>query len=442
MNSNSKYLCLLMLSVTLWLGCGPQKLDEAEVQQIAAQIETLDKANQEQLQHNAVASAILSYEVAAMTRDSAHQFGWMFLAVENITKYRVGLLGEIGKCRAELEKIAGKDLQIGTFNTPNEYRAAQALMMGNVQSNGGRGDGKAKLLREEALALRDALKDAVFQGKRKIEIPAIAEDSATVVWEVQHFGEANVLRALEELELLVQDALEMERLMIDDMVAELKLAETVQKYEVTPPKGKLLLRYQTQSDTVAAGLWMEAILGVDNLPLGASVRYHGNGVKDRNDYHKGILGQIFTPNYFPSEFGTLVYPTGFLHLTAPGGFAKGQTTKPYTLRASATVTLPDGAVEELEVTCRFVICIPVAVITPSPDIPLRRGVPNEMMVDVPDLGVYFSPKLEATEATIQPSNIDKRKFRIIPTGSTTTLTISSLTNGQRILVDRVTFQVK
>jgi hypothetical protein len=417
-------------------------MDEAEVQQKATQIETLYDANQEQLHHNAVASANLSFEVDAMKGDSADQFGWMFLAVESITQNRVALLGEIGKCREELEKIAGKDSQVGTFNTPNEYRAAQELMMGNRKSNGGRGDGKAKFLREQALGLRDALKDAVLRGERKLEIPTLAVDSGNVVWEEQHFGEANALQALEELELLVKDALAMERMMLDDMVSELKLSEKVQQYAALQPKGELSLRYQTYSDTVAAGMKMEAILVVDNLPIGASVRYHGNGVTDRNNYHKGILGQIFTPNYFPSEFGTLDYPTGHLHITSPGGFAKGQNTKPHTLPASASVTLPDGKVEELEVSCRFVIRMPRAVITPSPDKPLPRGQQTQLTIDVPDLGEFYNPKVEATEATLQQSASEKRKFTIIPTGNTTTLSISSHTNGQLIFVDRVTFQVK
>jgi hypothetical protein len=417
MNPNRSYCYGLMLLATLWLGCGIKMSPEAVLEH-TKNIVKLEAENAELLGSNVVGELRLRGHVATLTGDSADDYGWIELCVSTISKDRVTLLTSIQDCKSKLERFAGKDAQLSTYNEPDELSSTHQEMMGNDQANGGRGDGTALRLRQGAREFQAVVADWVHTSQLKLEIPAIAADALGSHWEADHFGDKPALLAIVELELLKRDILKMESVLVQGLLQELHLGEATQQTETK--QGKLALRCTPVSKVVPSGMKAEGNLSIDNLPVGATVEFEGGGVTMEGD---GAT-------------------TATLRATSPDGFAKGSSEKPLTQTASAKVTLPDGLIQELETQCRFTIRKPVAVITPSPDKPLRRGQKNQLMIDVPDLGEYYSPQVEATDATLQPNASDKRKFTITPTGSTTTLTIRSLTNGQRILVDKVTFQVK
>jgi hypothetical protein len=419
MHPNKSLRYGLLLLATFWLGCSVKMSPEAVLEH-TTNIVKLEAENAKLLGSNVVGELTLKGHVATLTGDSADAYGWIELCVSSISEDRLKLLGSIQECKSKLERFAGKDAQLSTYNEPDEYSSTHQEMMGNDQANGGRGDGTAHRLRQGAREFGAVVKDWVNTSQLlKLEILAIAEDASGSHWEADHFGDKPALLAIVELELLKRDILKMESIFVQGLLQELHLTEATNQPNAKQGDGKIALRCTPVSKSVPAGMKAEGNLSIDNLPVGATVEYNGGGITMERGAN-----------------------TATLTATAPGGFAKGSSEKPLTHSAQAKVTLPDGSIHELETQCRFTIRKPVAVVTPSPDKPLRRGQKNQLTIDVPDLGEFYSPKVQATEATLQPSSTDTRKFTIIPTGSSTTVTISSLTNGQNILVDKVTFQVK
>jgi hypothetical protein len=78
----------------------------------------------------------------------------------------------------------------------------------------------------------------------------------------------------------------------------------------------------------------------------------------------------------------------------------------------------------------------------SPEKPLRRNQPTALTIEVPGYGDFYNPEIKASNATVNPSAIDKKVVTITPTGDQTTVSISTLTNGQRIKIGDVTYLVK
>jgi hypothetical protein len=418
---------LLLILALFTTACGQKAVDEATVKNLSSELDNLQTENQRLLNH-IFASEIKVTSVADSLEDLGGQDARTYSAlgsnVKTVAEHRLEILDSIHVIVRLLNTFSAKHPNENVRDNPNEQKETQMMLLENAARNGGRGSGKAIQLQRQLTSFEDLLRssnDYLAGGNFQIqlEVKDITPDGTDQKWEQATFGSANALQANVNLEKVERALLQQNQAYLDAILKQLGISPA----DVTDqpvPDGKMQLRFTSKSDTIAAGMKFETELSIDNLPVGATPDYQGSGSVVFDDAKK----------------------TASMSITAPGGFAKGQTTKSMTMHAKALVHMPDGGIEELNLTGKFIVRIPRLIITPFPEKPLQKGKAQAFTVVCPDLGEYYSPQFQASNAKIQLSATDRTKFTLTPEGDPVILSVNSLTNGQSIVIDRITFEVK
>lgn len=351
--------------------------------------------------------------------------------VDEIEKETNDRINKIEGMIAELEKIGEKDPVTGDIVNKSDTEKNFQFWMGSgaaVESNGGRGAGKAKELRDLLNGYVDwankfiASNDSSKQVQKEFHWDAIAiepKDDKNIpesnagkhhTWEYFMFHGKPVIADLAMMEKFKLD--------VQEVHSELLTYVKTKLGAVTFKIDSLIAMDAPMSRVVAAGMKFETKLFVAMSSKDIKPEFVGSGIS--------------------------VDPGGnsaTMTFTAPGGFAKGQTEKEATYTAMIKVPKTDGTIQELPVKGTYTIRKPEVVITSASVQNLYYNCGNTINVDVPALGEFYNPKFTATSATVLPSSTDKKKVTIVPTGRECILGVSSLTNGQNIKIDDIKYTV-
>jgi len=135
------------------------------------------------------------------------------------------------------------------------------------------------------------------------------------------------------------------------------------------------------------------------------------------------------------SFATLTIPAS--GSVIPNGRSEGKQS--YT----ATIQVPKatGGFETLQVPGEFTVRKPEIVVTSAAVQILYQNCGNDVNIDVPALGDLYNPRVSASSAEVIQSSQSKKTFRIVPTGRSTTVSVSSVTNGQTIKIGDIQYKV-
>jgi gliding motility-associated protein GldM len=330
----------------------------------------------------------------------------------------------------KLTEIAEFDPEHGEYVNSKETEANFQYWMGvgGDQKNDGRGDGEAIKLREKLNGFVKYANDFIAKhdsaGKSTISFPKIAKDPGEdkkpgepkgehdgETWEYYTFHSKPVIADLAMMQKFKLDVQEVHSELLNFIKARLGAV----KFKID----SLILVDAPTSRVVAAGMKFETKLFVAATSKEAIPEFSGSGSVQTTDGGYAAL----------------------MSMTAPGGFAKGKNEKEASYSARAVINDASGGKQELSMQGTYTIRKPEVVITSASVQNLYYQCGNTINVDVPALGEFYNPKFTATQAKVLPSKSDKRKVTIVPSGRKCVLGVSSLTNGQNIKIDDVTYKV-
>ncbi len=169
------------------------------------------------------------------------------------------------------------------------------------------------------------------------------------------------------------------------------------------------------------------------------------GLPFRTQLSVGLVSSTILPE-FSSGSGNISLENGgnsaWLQVMANGGLipaGQSEATQNYT--AYVEVPMTDGSKKRLAVQESFTVRRPEIQITSAAVQILYRKCSNAVNIEVPALGEYYDPVITATQADIQQSQSSKQRFRIVPEGTTTSVTVKSRTNGQLVEIGKVNYRV-
>jgi gliding motility-associated protein GldM len=169
------------------------------------------------------------------------------------------------------------------------------------------------------------------------------------------------------------------------------------------------------------------------------------GTSFRTRLFVGMSSRSVTPE-FVSPMGQMALDPGgnsaLLSIMADGrSVPAGQTEGRQRYRATIRVPKATGGYQDLVLEEEFVVRKPTVSITSAAIQRLYRDCGNVVNIDVPELGAQFAPQVVASQATVKQANDSRKKFLIVPTGTRTTLKVSSLNDGRSLEIDQLPFQV-
>ncbi len=336
-----------------------------------------------------------------------------------VEKESNSIVSKINTRIKKLEEIAGLDEATGEMANMKDTEENFQYWMGagGDQKNGGRGEGEAIKLRGELngfvkwanqfITDRDSAKQSDLS---KNPLKELAADSGDDPWEYHTFHSKPVVADLAMMQKFKLD--------VQNIHAELLNFIKAKLGAVTFKIDSLIAVDAPVSRVVAAGMKFETKLFVAMSSSEIKPEFLGGGVTTDPGGNSATMS-----------------------MTAPGGFAKGQTSKEASYHAVIKVPRADGGVQELKVEGQYTVRKPEVVITSASVQNLYYNCGNIINVDVPALGEFYNPKFTASNAQVLPSSTDKKKITIVPTGKVCVLGVSSLTNGQNIKIDDIRYKV-
>ncbi|MEM6764507.1 MAG: hypothetical protein AAF655_06270, partial [Bacteroidota bacterium] len=323
----------------------------------------------------------------------------------------------------KMEEFAGVDPQTGEYLKKDELEKNFQYWLkgqGNETDNNGRGSG-------EAFALRDAM-DGYFRYIKKMYDSQVKDPKNYLAaktledkegkggkkksWERFTF-DGPVVGNLAILEALKMDVYEEQKKLLDLLNGRLGVA-TFKVDEVIPVNAPT-------ATIVPSGLNFETRL---------YVAMSSSTIQPKFSSSSGSIKPGDNPNY-----ATLTIPANGKLLT--GG--KKEAKQKY----SAVIQVPKatGGTEDLPVEGEFIVRKPVISITSAAVQNLYRSCANDVNIDVPALGDFYSPKITASSAQIIPSKKNKTTYRIIPTGRQCVVGVSNVMAGKTTKIGDVNYKV-
>ena len=234
-------------------------------------------------------------------------------------------------------------------------------------------------------------------------------------WEALNFDGSSVIANLVALEGIESKVLGIEAEMLSCFGSQVGMVSGAAN-----EGGKLQLVSLPMSNVVAAGMKFETkILVASGLTGDRYPRFQGSGnLKMVDDGYSAIMT-----------------------MSAQGGFAKGSNEKEVSYSVRAQVPNLDGSIEELTLNDSYFVRKPEVVVASASVQNLYKDCGNTLLIDVPSMGEMFNPKITASSAQVLPSKSDKRKVTIVPSGKKCVVSVSSMTNGQMIKVDDLSYKV-
>lgn len=341
---------------------------------------------------------------------------------DNIITYIEGII-------KDLEKIGIKSPETGKVTKTDETEENyQYWMSKDDMMNGGRGNGKARELREKLNGFVHWANDwyAKNNGGRKPasgtgfpdicidpkDDPGISkkDEMKDKPWEYFTFHRSPLIANIAILEKYKIDVNTIEAELLDLMKAKLQ--------QVTFKIDSLIAVDAPISEIVPAGLPFTTRLFVAMSSKDIKPTFSGSGqiTTKGNSAEMKIMAS-----------GSVIPPKA------------SEGVQNY----SATITVPkaDGSKAILKVNSKFRVRKPEIQITSAAIQIMYRECGNDINVDVPALGDLYDPVITATSAEVEINKTQKRKVRVIPSGAKTTLTVSSRTGGQIIKVGDVAYNV-
>jgi GldM C-terminal domain len=413
------YLAIFSIATTLLLSaCGGHALSDADVQSLASKIDSMQVVS-DLLKIRATGD----HERILQRLDSLQTIGdpsfdWVAATQGKLEKATATMRTQLEEDISSLNQFAEHAQGSMEFGNPNEHSRTQKYLFGDgsgaIHSIRARHNIYVQEVQDLCNARRAALGDVKL-------IDFLKDPGPDQKWETAEFKRSNAIESVLKLETMRMEVLAQERAIRDAILKAMGLKSAYGDGKPQTGSGKEMnIKCEPVAKKFAAGMKMEAKVSIENLPLEAVPSYAGTSLLIDDDDPR----------------------TATVKVTAPGGFANGQTQKQYLTQLSASVKTLGGKEVKLTGECDFTIMVPEAVITPSPDMPLYRECGNKLTVDAPSLGEYYAPKFTSTQAQILPSSTDKRMITIVPIAKTTVLGVSSLTNGQNIAIGNFTFQVR
>lgn len=329
------------------------------------------------------------------------------------------------------DSIAGRDPETGKLLSIDQTETNYQYWMGQgdeEEANDGRGSGKAFGLRNNLNDYAKFIVDiyninlsdsARATGALKAEEEYIAVDPST---DITHGGEAKswesftfegpVIANMATLEAIKLDVYEKEKKLLDLLNGRLGIA--------TFKADKVIAINAPTATIVPAGLQFQTRLFVAMSSSQLKPRFNGSGSIEVED---GGNVAVMT-----------VGANG-------GNIPKGKNEGVQNYSATISVPKATGGNEILKVDGSFTVRRPEIVITSAAVQNLYRNCGNDVNIDVPALGDQYNPKISATSATVIPSQKSKKKFRIVPTGKASVVTVSSITGGKTVKIGDVNYKV-
>lgn len=340
------------------------------------------------------------------------------------------LIGTLENHISKMTEIAGVNPETGQLEKKDETEKNEQYWLGvgkEQEANDGRGNAEAFKLHQEMDSYIKYLVD-IYNGqlkdpkatRQKLEEEYMTQDpeaTATLDKEAKNWErftfEGPVIANMATLEAMKLDVYEKEKILLDLLNTRLGVA--------TFKADKVVAINAPTATIVPAGLQFETKLFV------------------------AMSSSQLLPK-FGSSSGSIKQEPGAsvatLTIPASGGVipaGKSEGVQSYT--ASIQVPKATGGFETLSVEGKFTVRKPEIVITSAAVQNLYRNCGNDVNIDVPALGDQYSPKIDASQATVIPSQKTPKKFRIVPTGSSCKVTVNSVTGGKTIKVGDVDYKV-
>ena len=109
--------------------------------------------------------------------------------------------------------------------------------------------------------------------------------------------------------------------------------------------------------------------------------------------------------------------------------------------ANLQIRKANGGIQNLEVNGEFTVAKPSIEMNLVASNTMYRNCGNDFLIKVPGLGDLYNPRISASSAQVIPSKKTREKFRIVPTGRDTRVTVNSITNGHSIKIGDVDYKV-
>jgi gliding motility-associated protein GldM len=356
---------------------------------------------------------------------------WVKGATNELSKKTAEMMKFFQEIIVQLEEYAGKD-EKGELTNIKELEANYRFWMigesGGEHDNGGRGAGKAAVLKDKLNGYAEwATKFVLDPEKKLVSDPKFKFDKICVepaqdstisaesenkdkTWEYFTFHGKPVIADLAMVEKFKTDVYKIHYEILQYLKAKLGA--------VTFKIDSLVAMDAPESRVVAAGMKFKTKIFVTAKLQGVLPEFSGGVTTDKESGGN----------------------TGTLELLAQGGFAPNTNEKKQTYAAKVLVPRADGTKQELEVKGEFIVRKPEVVITSASVQNLYQFCGNTINVDVPALGEFYNPVLTASDAEVLKSDT-KTKVTIVPRGSTCILNVKSNTNGQMIDIDNVKYKV-
>ncbi|MCB9233480.1 MAG: gliding motility protein GldM [Bacteroidia bacterium] len=347
----------------------------------------------------------------ARTNEITSSANEMVTYIEELT----GQLKELGKWDEEKKELVQKD------ERDKNYRFWMGV---DDLANDGKGNGEAQNLRtklenyvrwaNEFVAQYDSSENAPhFPNITELNGNGPSEaESAGKSWEYRTFHDKPIIADLAMLEKFKMDIRQTESRLLDQMVQELQ-----------PPINinRLIGFAAPVSEIVPAGTYFEAKIFPTLASANLTPEFIGNGI---------------TVDKENASMATIKIPA------SASSIAEGKSDGIQTWRAMIKVPLRNGKFEDLPIEGKFTVRKPEVVIRSRAVQVLYKDCGNEISVDVPALQENYNPDFGGSAGgRIIPVAGSKKDITIVPSARHFDLAVASNTNGQRIKIDNIKYNV-
>ncbi|MEL6674058.1 MAG: GldM family protein [Bacteroidota bacterium] len=237
-----------------------------------------------------------------------------------------------------------------------------------------------------------------------------SNDETAKSWEKKTF-DGPVIANLAQLEALKMDVFDAEQKLLEKFGERLGLA----KFKID----KFTPVIAAESEIVPAGLQYRARLYLIASSSQLKPNFTGNGVKTDET----------------GDFGVLTLPAS--GSVIPRGKKEGTQS----FKANISMKTTSGSVESYPIEGTFKVRKPEVVVNSAAIQILYQECGNDVNIDVPALGDQYNPKIAIDKGRVITNSKSRTKFRLVPTGRTAKVTVSSVTNGQTVKIDDVNYKV-
>lgn len=412
----------LVLTAMLALNVSAEILQAFE--SLRSSLETT--ANSHGVQNTSLTSDILK-TIESQEGQGNTKYSYVKQVVGDVNEETTNMIAYLNTHSEKLREIAGVDSETGEILRKDEQEANFQYWIGNDQANDGHGDGQARALREKLegfVAWANKLYaryDTTYKGKNRFDHiiiepkddPAVTDpESKSKTWEYLNFHNKPVIADMAMVKKYEMDVR-------DIQTGLLNLSKTlVQGFIFTVDS--LIAFEAPRAQVVAAGMKYETTIGVGVASKSIRPEFVGNGLS-------------LDPG------GS----TATMTITANGNvIPAGQTEGIQRYNAMIKVPRADGEIQEIPLTGEFVVRKPEVVVRSKALQILYKDCGNVVEVDVPALGDLYNPDFSrSTGGKVVKSAQNRKEITIVPGSPKFDLSVYTNTNGQSVMLDKLTYNV-